>query len=430
MQAMKQMQRISLALAGLTVLATGCKSDAYEDGKTPLSNAAYIDAAEVAPESRVTFKKIVTTLDRDFSVVLVSPAQADMEAAFAVDQAAVARYNRRHATDYELLPASHYEFLASKAVIEAGKSVSQPVTIRFKGLDGLDMDVTHLLPVSLTGTSAGIGLLKGSETVYYLVRRSSAITTAADLSDCYMWVPSFETEAGQAPIKGLSALTYEAIVNINEFKTEGASAMIQISSIMGVEQHCLLRIGDAGYPREQLQLQVGGTKFPAANAGPTLSAGEWYHIAFTWDIATTEASLYINGELRSKGTIPWDSETIDLGRVTTGGTEDKAYRFLIGYSYNTERMLNGMISEARVWSVARTQEEIFRDMYNVEEPESKPELRAYWKFNEGTGNVAADYSQYHNDAYCLDGKNSFENGGREEGKLKWNTSIEIPILNQ
>ena len=67
--------------------------------------------------------------------------------------------------------------------------------------------------------------------------------------------------------------------------------------------------------------------------------------------------------------------------------------------------------------LARTQADIWRDMYDVENPAEKPELRAYWKFNEGTGNIIKDWSQYGNDAVA-------------HTDLKWNTSVEIPQLNK
>lgn len=422
--------------AAVAVLASGCKSDDYGDGSTPLANAAFIDAAEISPETRVTFKKNVEQLDREFSVKLVSPLSVDLRVGFRVDADAIAAYNRRHGTSYGMLPAEYYDFPEPEVVIEAGKAVSEKVAIHFKNLDRLEIDETYLFPVSLTRASAGVALLKGSETVYYLVKRSSAITTAANLTGCYMWVPSFETAAGQAPIKGLKALTYEIIVNIPEFLlfADGQGA-VSVTSVMGVEQNCLMRIGDSGYPRQQLQMQVGPTHFPEGGLtnvvpGLTLDPGEWYHLAFTWDVATSEAKFYVNGRLQYSGLILCDTDTFDIGQVTKGGVEDKAYRFLIGYSYNLFRPLNGMVSEARIWSVARTEEEIFRDMYEIKEPETLPELRAYWKFNDQSGNTAKDYSQYGNDAVCLDGLNSMENGERKEGTLKWNNSVEIPILNQ
>lgn len=84
---MKPNNMILLA-AAIAALAAGCKSNDYDDGTTPLGNAAWIDAAETAPETRVTFKKTVTDLDRTFAVKLVSPAPSDMTADFRLDEAA------------------------------------------------------------------------------------------------------------------------------------------------------------------------------------------------------------------------------------------------------------------------------------------------------------------------------------------------------
>lgn len=433
---MKEMKNILLALLAVLAAATGCKTEDYDDGTTPVSNTVYIGAAETTPDAPVTFKRTVQTLDREFTVKLVSPLSEDMEVGFRIDAEAVSAYNRRHGTSYGLLESIHYNLAQQSVGIEAGKVESAPVTIRFQGLDQLEMNETYLLPVSLTSASNGLGLLRGSETLYYLVKRSSAITTAANLTDCYMWVPTFETQAGQAPIMGLKAMTYEVLVNVPEFLTSlSGSGTVNVTSVMGVEQHCLLRIGDANYPRQQIQLQVDGTYFPASgsdNVIPalTLDPGEWYHIAFTWDVEEEIGRIYVNGRLAYSDRLPCNSEKFDIGQVTKGGTEDEAYRFLIGYSYNPNRPLNGMVSEVRIWSVARSEEEIFRDMYEIADPASKPELRAYWKFNEGTGNTAKDYSQYGNDAACLTGSNSMEIGERKEGTLKWNNAIEIPMLNQ
>lgn len=409
-----------ILLAGLTLGMTACKSDDYTDGTTPLDNAAYLDAARIAPDSRVTFKKTVTELERELRVLFLSPVSRATDVTLRVDAAAVAVYNQRHGTDYGLLDAAHYDLSATSVRIEAGKHESQPIIVHFKGLEALDIDQTALLPITITGTSTGIGVLDGSERVYYLVRRSSAITTAANLADGYLWVPSFETPEGRAAVNGLEALTFEALIHVNDFTGDAG-----ISSVMGVEQHCLLRLGDTGFPRQQLQTQISGSKFPEADKSKQLQAGEWYHVALTWDIASTAIRIYVNGQLQSEGSLAYDKPSIDLARA-----EESAYRFLIGYSYNTGRLLNGMISQVRVWSVVRTPEQIWRDMYDVEVPDTKPELRAYWKCDEGAGDVVRDWSQYGNDARCLAGDNEFESGARKEGTLEWNNSIEIPQLNK
>ena len=97
----------------------------------------------------------------------------------------------------------------------------------------------------------------------------------------------------------------------------------------------------------------------------------------------------------------------------------EAYQFFIGRSYNDYRPLQGRIAEARVWSVARTQEEIWDNMYRLPdyEPEDYPELIGYWKFDEGEGNVIHDYSMYGND-------------GEAAADIVWPAGIEIPEINK
>ena len=99
-----------------------------------------------------------------------------------------------------------------------------------------------------------------------------------------------------------------------------------------------------------------------------------------------------------------------------GGWAD-ARQFFISYSYDAYRPLNGKIAEARVWSVARTQEQIRENMYEIADPESDPTLVGYWKFNEGAGNTIKDYSRYHND-------------GEAEYDLVWPDGVEIPKINE
>ena len=99
-----------------------------------------------------------------------------------------------------------------------------------------------LLPVTIQQASGGMGLLKGSKTICYIVRRSSAITTAVSLSNNYFEVPGFEKDSPTADVvNGLTQLTFEAIIRVNRFDPKN-----EISTIMGIEQYCLFRLGDSG----------------------------------------------------------------------------------------------------------------------------------------------------------------------------------------
>lgn len=396
----------------LAALSTACVNNDYESS-SPFDNQVYIDAAATTRTSMVSFSQKAVTQERKFKAVTSSRVDAPTEVTFAIAPALVAEYNHRFGTDYPLLAATHLSLPTTKAVIPAGKNESQQLSIHFTGLDELEVDKTFLVPLTISTAPGGLSILEGSRTVYYLVRRSSSITTAVDLSSNYLWVKNFETPTGGAAVNGLSALTYEAWINVKAFNTSSS-----INSIIGVEQHCLLRLGDSNFPLGQLQTQIGGSKFPGSSKLKVLDTNTWYHVALTWDMASGAACMYVNGELQSEGTISYPDPTIDLAFSAAG-----ARRFFIGYSYNPQRPLNGLIAEVRVWSTARTQEQIQQSIYNVD-PKS-PGLCAYWKFNEGEGNISIDQTGRGNDAICMEGANDFETGGRKEGTLKW-VSVDVP----
>lgn len=124
-------------------------------------------------------------------------------------------------------------------------------------LDELEIDATYLCPLSIGGAE-GVGVMDGSRTMYYLVRRSSAITTAMNLKNVYVTVPGFDKGSATADVvNNLSAVTMEAIIRVNTFD-EGT----EISSIMGIEMYLQMRLGDANFPRQQLQVQTTLVNFP------------------------------------------------------------------------------------------------------------------------------------------------------------------------
>ena len=142
MRLMKLRRTYLYFVSAAFILLAGCESD-YEN-RYPFDNAAYIDVAETSSDNNVTFKKTVTQLDRELSAVLISPAKENIEVTFGIDPSLAATYNAKHDTKYAVLDESYYEFPERTATVEAGKSVSEPLTIHFKNLDQLDIDATQL----------------------------------------------------------------------------------------------------------------------------------------------------------------------------------------------------------------------------------------------------------------------------------------------
>ena len=443
------MKRYLITFFVLLGALTACERYDADDHK--FGNVVYLNVSQTSPVQLATFSNNRETYDCTLQAALTYPAAQDVQVSLAVDPSLVAAYNARYGTAWPMLDEKYYTLSAPETTIAAGRTVSDVVTLQLRGLMGegeeqtgaLPLDETFLVPVRISGASMDV--LRGSDVAYYVVKRSSAITVAAQLGEGN-WInfPTLDKYGtNSSSWNGLTAMTYEALIYIDEFATTDAEGLpVNISSVLGVEQYLLLRIGDTNFERQQLQFDGSGSgsqfgKFPGKDATKNLEAGRWYHVACTYDQATQTVRIYVDGKIQSEQTgvgIATQSEDnrINLAMralydyYLNNPTEDNekkyggfvdAYQFFIGKSYDEKRPLNGKIAEARVWSVARTPEQIWENMYNVENPADDPTLLGYWKFNEGAGNTVRDYSMYGND-------------GVAESDITWPAGIEIPKINE
>ena len=431
----------------LLLAATSC--DRFSVADRVFDNSVYLDVSAFDRIQTATFSNTVDVAVKELSVKLSYPADKDISATVSVDESLVPEYNSRYGTDYQMLPAAFLDFDGKTVTISAGKVISEKVVIGFKNLMGegdaqtgaMEIDKTWLLPVTLH--SDDIEIMKSSATAYYLVKRSSAITVAVQLTDDFICFPRLDDPAEtelKAVYNDLTAVTYEALVYIDKYDTDNVS----ISTIMGVEQYLLLRIGDANFERQQLQFDGSGSgtqfgKIPSkSDASKKLSTGQWYHVATTYDQATRIARIYLNGKLLDEakdvgvaGSSP--ENRIRLApRVTENGKAGEGYCFLVGNSYNPNRSLQGKIAEIRVWRTARSGQEIWDNMYRIDAPESREDLIGYWKCNDGKGDTVTDYSRY---------KNHGKFGAKEQWQIttgisvdkkepEWAVNVEIPEINK
>ena len=128
-----------------------------------------------------------------------------------------------------------------------------------------------------------------------------------------------------------------------------------------------------------------------------LTAGTWYHIAFTYD--GTMMKLYINGIL-------------DRSQAGTGSINTSTYNLYFAKRDNTTtHKYKGELDDIRIWNIARTQNEIMQSM-NHELSGTETGLVGYWKFNEASGSAAYDGSIYGNNASLLSGAYRVPSGAR------------------
>ena len=417
----------------IAVLALLVSCNRFEPVDHVFDNCAYLDVSATSQTQAATFGNRVSSLEKHLCVALSYPSDKDVKATISVDASLTDAFNHRYDTDYQLLPDAYLDFSPVSVIIEAGKVNSEKVSIGFKNLMGqgedqtgaMEMDKTYLLPVRLS--SEDISTMDGSSVAYYLVKRSSAITVAAQLTDNWIEFPLMDTPGEVADAyNGLTALTYEALVNVDRFDLDNKDGVCNISTVMGVEQYLLLRIGDANFERQCLQFDGSGNgsqfgKLPSkSDPAKKLYSGSWYHVACTYDQNERVARIYVNGklidEVKEAGVAgPTADNKITLAMRALGMPE--AYQFFIGKSYNDFRPLQGKIAEARVWRVARTGDEIWKNMYRIENPKDQKDLIGYWKFNDGEGNVVKDYSWV-------------GNHGKAVGDIIWPDGIEIHEINK
>lgn len=308
--------KIIISLAAIICgLMIACDNTDYSN-KAPFDNMVYIKEASNSNSERVTFRNTLNEQKRAFSAKLTYPAGKDIVVKLKADPGLINEFNARHGTDYGMLDSKYYSLSNSELIIKAEKSESLIDTIYFNNLLDLEIDKTYLVPLTISETSGGVHLLNGSKTLFYLVRRSSAITVAANLKDNYLEVPTFLDEEKNACLKELGQITMEALVYVEDFTYSGPSntaGASDISTIMGVEQHFLMRIGDTSFPRQQLQMQgPDGVKFPAADRAKSLNAMTWYHIALVYNAKEHFIAYYVNGQLQSQDISYGKGATVDI----------------------------------------------------------------------------------------------------------------------
>lgn len=377
-----------IPILALAFAMTACQSNDEEH----FANKAYIDASSMVSETIV--KGTVTAQEKTLCVTLARPAETDLAMTVDVNTALLDTYVKAYYADgatTQLLPSDCYEVANSQVTIQKGSVKSDDARFVFKNLSTLDRSTVYVLPVSVH--TSDISLLSTASNYYFVFRAGALINVVTDLSKNYLDVK------WASDVSDMSQITLEALIYPREFGK-------LISTVMGIEGSFLMRIGDAGYPDNQIQIATSRGNFPDADSNKGLATGLWQHVALTYDAATTEWVIYVNGKVQSSG-------KKDLGHINiTGNGSDRD--FLIGKSYDDNRWFEGNMSEIRVWSVVRTQQQIADNFYTVD-PQSEG-LVAYWKMDDNTttGKVV-DATGHGNDAIAA-GTLSFHNVSLPESK--------------
>lgn len=355
----------------LAVLALASCQDNDEE---TFGNKASINSQEMRAETII--KGNAGDVVKTLSITMPRPAEKTINATFNVAPSLVSTYNKCYGANAVILPEECYNVVNNKVTVDAGSVKSTDATFEFTNLGNLDRELIYVLPVEVQ--TADIDLVSSASKYYFVFRAGALINVVTNMSRNYLTVQW----ADKSQVNNMSQITMEALLYPREFGK-------LISTVMGIEGSFLMRIGDAGFPDNQIQIATARGNFPDADSNKGLQTKMWQHVALTVDCATREYKIYINGRLQSEGTMSMTA--IDI----QGNGSDRD--FLIGKSYDDNRWFEGDMSEVRVWNVVRTQEEIASHIYNVDS--QTPGLVGYWKMDDNTSAYrVVDATGHGNDA--------------------------------
>lgn len=264
------------------------------------------------------------------------------------DESYVETYNKKHGTSFMYMPTANYVLETSSSVIKQGATYAEPCKLSLKNLSVVEEGNTYIIPIILK--SDGLPSLDDSNISYIVIKKPIVINKVYDFNG--KWLDIQLPKSAQKT----TSVTYEALIYPDRH--------VSLSTIMGNEGILIFRFGDNTIKDNEIQI-AGNVQFHSTTEFKT---GQWYHVAFTYDAPSEMATIYMNGE--------------KIAEKVAGAIEfDLNKRFCIGYAYDYDanRIWRGKMSECRLWTVARTANELRENMMSVD-PNSNG-LLGYWKLN-------------------------------------------------
>lgn len=370
---MRRNKYLLLGLCLATLALAGCEDAEY----STLSDQAFIAQTSTNGNSSEKITIGNDPVTTSVSVRLSNPTAEACSFKLEVDTAVLGSYNRHNSTSYVTLPEGQYALATNKVTVASGESLSDPVGITLNPLttEMKNSGAKYALPLRLVSTDGKKAVLNSGSSLVVLL--DQVIYTPVPVLNSgnnfkFLW-------AGSSDNIELNSWTLEMDLNISLLGTEVGQYNNQCIfggwANNGKDGEIYIRFGDAPIKGNVLQCKTQGTQM---NSKTEFKDNTWYHIAYV--CTGSSLSLYINGQLDNTMTLP--GKTVYLGKDNCQ----------LG---NTDYLkADVMVSEFRLWTVARSQGEVANNMYVIS-PDSKG-LFAYFKFNEGSGNSFADATGHGN----------------------------------
>ena len=356
-------------LAGMALgalLLTGCNDAEYDT----LSNQAYILQTNTNANSSLKLTVGAEVATTTLNVRLSDVANVESRYRLVYDTAVVNEYNRLNETPYASLPQESFSLSSEETTIEAGASVSTPITLTVPPYsEALKASgKKYAIGFRLENTSGNASVLpSGSKIVYILDQVVIQPVVVLDQSHY----------VSQNLVKNYPLTEWTVEMNINKHILYTEVGRGNNQAIFGAgPDEIYIRFGDAPIEGNRLQIKTQGTQM---NSLALFNEHTWYHLAFV--CTGTKLCLYVNGQLDNSMDLPGKTTNVNSINICSPST------YWLG---------NAMYSEVRFWQRARSQAEIANNMYACDP--TTPGLITYYKMNEGEGYSFRDASGNGNNA--------------------------------
>lgn len=356
-------------LAGMALgalLLTGCNDAEYDT----LSNQAYILQTNTNANSSLKLTVGAEVATTTLNVRLSDVANVESRYRLVYDTAVVNEYNRLNKTPYASLPQESFSLSSEETTIEAGASVSTPITLTVPPYsEALKASgKKYAIGFRLENTSGNASVLpSGSKIVYILDQVVIQPVVVLDQSHY----------VSQNLVKNYPLTEWTVEMNINKHVLYTEVGRGNNQAIFGAgPDEIYIRFGDAPIEGNRLQIKTQGTQM---NSLALFNEHTWYHLAFV--CTGTKLYLYVNGQLDNSMDLPGKTTNVNSINICSPST------YWLG---------NAMYSEVRFWQRARSQAEIANNMYACDP--TTPGLITYYKMNEGEGYSFRDASGNGNNA--------------------------------
>ena len=356
-------------LAGMALgalLLTGCNDAEYDT----LSNQAYILQTNTNANSSLKLTVGAEVATTTLNVRLSDVANVESRYRLVYDTAVVNEYNRLNETPYASLPQESFSLSSEETTIEAGTSVSTPITLTVPPYsEALKASgKKYAIGFRLENTSGNASVLpSGSKIVYILDQVVIQPVVVLDQSHY----------VSQNLVKNYPLTEWTVEMNINKHVLYTEVGRGNNQAIFGAgPDEIYIRFGDAPIEGNRLQIKTQGTQM---NSLALFNEHTWYHLAFV--CTGTKLYLYVNGQLDNSMDLPGKTTNVNSINICSPST------YWLG---------NAMYSEVRFWQRARSQAEIANNMYACDP--TTPGLITYYKMNEGEGYSFRDASGNGNNA--------------------------------